>query len=75
MGMYDVSIKPNKRSSNYLGHDITANVKMAEVGHDLAKYSQTRLVRPPLKSSDLLISSVPSETIITPLTIHVKSPS
>ena len=30
----------------------------------LRKYSQTRLVRPPLKSSDPFSSLVPSETII-----------
>ena len=38
-------------------------------------YSQTHLVCSPVKSSDLLSLLVPSETIVSPLTIHVKSPS
>ena len=42
---------------------------------EILKYCQTRLVRLPLKSSDPLSLSVPSETIITPLTLHAKSPS
>ena len=75
-GITPGSMPPNSRTINEEGAVFKSFFLVkSKVFQEEGTYSQTRLVCLPLKLSDPLSSSVPSETIITPLTLHVKLPS